>query len=274
MNNDTDTVKLQQSVDELKRQVDVLIASSTITRDISFDEQDAIREIVSDKIIDINWKDYFHFSTFFEGLEGWSDGGDTHSIAANRLFLKSNSTSGVAYASKRATYQNILSYDSESRFRTAFDVGITASLQEFSDIEAYAGTGTGATNISDNHIFDEGLAGAKHYGVYLNNATLYGVTSDGVNYTTTPLVTGVDSYDLFFVEIVHHPRERVVFYVSEPTNAITNPQVKPVHERGAISTTLPTGARTMIAEFAVKGDAEMDVGFVELIQERSSGVTK
>ena len=138
------------------------------------------------------------------------------------------------------------------------------------DIQSYVGTGVGITGT--NNIFETGLAGSNHYGIYIDGDKIYGISSNGTSYTTTLLRDGLKSFDLFFVEIIHIPNERVDFYISEPSSGVFGAEVKPTIFAGSISRDLPTGKRSYFAEFSVKnidgttGDKEMNAGFVEVIQ--------
>lgn len=243
-----------------------------ITRDISVEQQDAIREIVSDKIIDINWRDFFHYATLFDTLDSTEDSGA--SVTANRLFMSASGTGVIDYVRFRRIYQNLLSFDKESRFRTAFDVGSPSQTtgRPMQNTQAYLGTGSTGTSYSE--ILSNGLGSCSHYGFYVENDSLYGITSDGSGLYSTVFLTKVNVYDLFFIEALHFPRERVDFYVSEASNAVTDPEVKPVIYKGALTKTLPTGHRKAVYEFSIKdangatGDKDLDVGFFELIQRR------
>ncbi len=271
MSTDTDYAvkQLEKRIEELESKSGAI---QMIDRNSPDENKDGIRDIVYDSISDITWNNYFHYATFFDTLDSTEDSGAT--VSSNRLFMSANGTSTVDYTRFRRVYQNIFSFDKLSKFRTAFDVGGSSLTtgDDMVDVEAYLGTGSTGTGASD--IFTNGLADNNHYGFYVLDDKLYGITSDGSNYTTTVLVD-VNVYDLFFVEAVHLPGERVDFYVSEPSNAITNPVVKTPVYNTSISTTLPTGVRTAIYEFSVKnsdgatGDKDLDVGFLEILQKRN-----
>lgn len=246
--------------------------SDAFNRFITPTEKDQLFEVVSERAQELAWNNYFHYATFFDTLDSTEDSGA--SVVANRLFMSAGGTSTVAYTRFRRVYQNIFSFDKESRFRTAIDVGgpsLTTGAQ-MQNVEAYAGTGS--TGTGGSHIFDNGLDDNSHYGFYVQNNVLYGITSNGTNFSTTYLAD-VNVYDLFFLEAVHIPRERVDFYVSDATNAITNTEFKEPRFRASLTSTLPTGNRKAIYEFSVKnvngtsGDKDMDVGFLELLQSRT-----
>lgn len=266
--------EFQKRLDEIQSQVEKLaaaVSNSELDENSDTEKQDAVFEIVGDNIADISWDNYLHYTTFFDTLDSTEDSGA--SVSANRLFMSASGTSTVDYVRFRRVYQNIFSFELPSRFRTAFDVGSSSLTtgDPMQDIEAYIGTGS--TGTGSSHIFGNGLADNSHYGFYVLGSGLYGITSNGTNYTTTYL-GDVNVYDLFYVEAVHLPRERVDFYVSEAVSAITNTEVKQATYRGSITDTLPTGIRKAVYEFSVKnsdgasGSKDLDVGFLELLQLR------
>jgi hypothetical protein len=262
-------------ISELERKIDLVVTDNfRLTAPEANRNEDESNERLGSQLTEVVWNNYTSYTSFFESLDSTEDSGA--SVASNRLFLTASGTSTVSSSRLRRIYQNLFSFDRESRFRTAFDVG-GASLTTgtpMTDVEAYIGTGSKPDGAVGTSIFDVGLDFNDHYGFYIQNSNLYGITSDGTDYSTTLLRGNVNVYDLYFVEAVFFPNDRVDFYVSEPTSAISNTQIKFPSYKASLSTTLPSGARSPIYEFAVKnssggsGDKDLDVGFVEILQKK------
>ena len=259
---------------DLENRVAVLEESSHIDRSLGSTDKKVIEDSISDTILDIAWDKYFYYYTFFESLDGW-DGSATVSSVVTRLFLRTSTVqNNIAYARKRALYQNVLSYEFESRFRTSFDVAYSLGSGSLTTVKAYVGTGHSITG-GTGDIFSDGLASSSHYGFYMDDSTLYGICSNGSNYSTIQLATGCTNFGLRVVEARHYPGTKVSFFMSDETSSIFgDTDIKILKEVGSLSTTLPSGVRTAVAQFAVKNtngaaqDREMDVGFFEMAQVR------
>lgn len=250
-----------------------------LDRNLDNKSRDILQQEMGKRALDIAWDDFFYYFEAFTSLDGVGDNNGSSSVsvsvASSKLFVQSPSSGATAYAHKKTTFQNILSFDLESRFSSSFDVSYSLGSGEMTDVRAYVGTGVQITGGNDNIIAD-GLNVSDHYGFYLDDSNLYGVTSDGSSHTTTLLLDDVQHFDLFFVEARHFPNNKVVFYVSDPTPADGTIVVKPLKERGTITSTLPSGRRTSLWEATVKNDngaaqtREMDVGYFEIAQRRLS----
>lgn len=265
-----------QKLIELENRVVALEQTKGIDRNIGTLDKRVMENVISDSILDLTWNKYFYYYSFFESLDGW-DGSATVSSVITRLFLRtSTAQNNIAYARKRALYQNVLSFALESRLRTSFDVAYSLGSGALTTVEAYIGTGHSITG-GTGDIFTDGLASSSHYGFYMVNDILYGITSDGSNYTIKQLVSGCTNFGLRAVEARHYPGNKVSFYISDESSSVFGTtDIKTLVEVGSISTTLPTGFRTSIAQFAVKNtngsaqDREIDVGFLEVSQVRKN----
>ena len=275
---DPTTESLAKQVKELSRKVAALEVArnkpTQLDRNLDNQSRDILQQEMSERALDIVWNDYFYLYEIFNSLDGWADN-DTDanvlvSVSASRLFIETSASGAVGYAHKKITFQNTLSFNEESRFGSSFDIGSGLSVaQTIDNVQMYLGTGVQMTGGSDN-ILQDGLAASSHYGFYIDESTMYGVASDGTNYTQLALVTGIRHFDLFFVEARHYPGTKVTFYVSEPTSSISTIEPKPLIERGSISTTLPSGRRYSFAEASLKslssGTRNTDIGFFEIAQ--------
>lgn len=240
-----------------------------LTRFLPKEDKLELQILNEEQILDTVWNEYYYSHTFFESLDGWPNGGGgTKSVASNRLYMQSSGTT-TQYVKKKAIYQNVLSYETESRFRSSFSVDDSlADGEEVSSLALYIGTGHAITGGSNN-LLDDGLDAGTHYGFVLSGSTLYGVTSDGSAYTYVELMKDVKFGNLIGVEARFYPRDRVDFYTTDQFDGVT---VGPFFPRGSLSVTLPTGPRYAIAEFSfysTGGTRSMNVGFSEIAQKRT-----
>lgn len=238
-----------------------------MSRFLDKEQKSELGILMTEQILDTVWDDYFYYHTFFESLDGWPSGAGTISVSGNRLFMQTSGTD-VSYAKKKAIYQNVLSYDVESRFRSSFSVdSATENGAVVTLLAAYAGVGHAITGGSNN-LLSDGMGSGKHYGFLLDESTLYGITSDGTNFTTIRLLENVKFGSLIGVQALFYPRSRVEFYTTEQTTGAT---VGNLIRRGSISKTLPYGQRLAIGEFSVAstgGTRQMNVGFCEIANRR------
>lgn len=260
---------VDKRIDELETRLRALEAQPPfITRFMDDEQKQELQIIMEELISDTTWGTYFHYHTFFESLDGWPNQGSTVSVAVNRLYIDPNGTT-VGYAKKKAVLQNTLSYDEESRYRTSFTFSNALSDgQEMSGLLAYLGTGHAITGGSNN-LLDDGLAAGTHYGFYVDADVLYGVTSDGSNYTTLALMSGIKYGDAVAIEARYYPGERVDFYASDPQDGV---RVGAMTLRGTIGTTLPSGLRQGIGEFSLQdvtgtSGVVLNAGFCEVLQQ-------
>lgn len=128
-----------------------------------------------DKVMDLQWKGFFHYLTFFEPTDstgGWGSGADgTGSVTFS--FQSVNLTSGnvagnVTSIGKQPVYQNgLLDWSQEQKFRTAIYTGAPANLIVRCTI---------------------GVEGpGEHYGFKIENGFLYGTVGNGTTQSMVKL---------------------------------------------------------------------------------------
>ena len=161
-------------------------------------------------------------------------------------------TNVLSSIDKEPVYQNVLSFDMLSRFSSAFFVtGITY-------IEAFFGIG-----------FVNAGATSKHYGFYIEDATLKGTCANGTTQSTIDLMTistnsptTVDP--IYFCEAHFFPGSKIEFFVREDSGLLVG--------RGTLTTNLPSGAmyEWLSAMVTSRNNAEVDLrfSFMEYIQKR------
>lgn len=210
--------------------------------------KDIIEDIVSERIIDITWDDYFYFHSFPEAVDGWavSGGGASTGVSGAGVTLQTGAVAtNSASAGKLSLNQQVLTYDEIGRFRTTFETGSVADTT----INIGIGTPTSSNN---------------HYGFRVINDTLYGVTGNGSSETTRSLGT-IGANNAYTIEARLFPGQRVDFYVSDSDKA--NLQIK-----GSITTTLPTGLISSWLDLLIRTEAAsakfMYVNYMEYIQKR------
>lgn len=244
--------------------------------------KDQLAEVVGDSLLDIAWDKYYHYSTFFESDDGWSlsdsASGSVSGAYGGGFQLRTGAASGnESFIVKYPLYQNVLTYQKHSRFRTAFylnENGASTTQREKADnLFGYIGTGNGYVTASSG--LDDSVS---QFGFYIENDKIFGTSGDGVNLSSISLKEGVVYGDLYIIECRYFPGERVDFYLSEPVTAFfATPQPNisdftPVFA-GSISTTLPNqdANQTLIRYQIRTAEAnykEMQFTMFEYIQER------
>jgi hypothetical protein len=239
--------------------------ATQLDRNLDNQSKDIISQNISDRALDLAWSDYYYYSTFFDSLDGTDDSGSPIGFPGSGLFMSTSAAQGnVAYITKAASRNQVLTFDGESRFRTVLDIGYDSGVAgNVTSCVAYLGTG--ARTSTD--ILSDGLAANAHYGFYLGDSTLYGICSNGNSdhptsensYTALPLVENIKFTTSYAIEARHYPGIKVSFFVSEGDPLDGTVVYNPVKELGSISTNLPTGVRSFIYHFAVGNNSALGV---------------
>lgn len=263
--NKTKIEELTRDVEQIKRTVQNLesasrtqqIGSSPINRTIGTVDKKILEDTITDSIIDIVWNKYFYYNTYFESLDGWNlQDTSAGSSIVSRLgvhLVTGASTNDISSIDKEPVYQNVLSFDVESRFASAIFVNTVSA------IEAFVGVG-----------FVNNGATGEHYGFFIDDSTLYGTCANGTSQTTVALMTITTNHPttvdpIYFVEARFYPGSKVEFYVKTDYSGVF------IH-RGTITTNLPKGAMFEWLSAQVKttttSAAEIRFGNMEYIQRR------
>jgi len=217
--------------------------------------EEATDSYLKDKIFDLNWENYFYYQSFFESLDGWNLI-DTGSSSVSRLgvALQTGTTiNNESSIDKEPVYQNVLSFDEESIFSSAFFVTSVSQTEGF--------IGIGEVN--------NGATGS-HYGFFIDDDKLYGSCADGTTQTTLELFTISTNHPtsvdpIYFVEARFFPGEKIEFYVKVNYDSEFVLQ-------GTISTNIPTGAMFEWLGARVKttdtNASELRFGHMEYVQKR------
>lgn len=264
--------ELKQEIDELKDstnrkleelRLDILgiknsnpTDNNSVNRLLDNSSRQVIQDAISDNVLDIVWNDYFYYQTYFESLDGWNliDTSAGSSIVS-RLgvhLATGASTNDISSIDKEPVYQNVLSFDEESRFASSiFVTGVT-------NIEAFVGIG----------FVNNGATGA-HYGFFLSGSTLKGTCADGSTQSTVDLLTISSNHPttidpIYYVEARFYPGYKIEFFVSKDGGDLI--------QYGSLSSNIPSGNmyEWLSAEVKTKTTAsiEMRFGNMEYIQRR------
>lgn len=245
--------QLQMEVLELRE-----LPRGGITYPLDKVSQDVVERVTDnflvDKVMNVQWNDLFYWMTFFDSITGWFIGGTTaipvdatYQGIAMAVGATNNETSILH---KAPLYQNILSWAMQSRFRTG------VKMAQFNAAEFYAVVGS--LELADTQ---------THIGFKFLNSSLYGTVANGTAQTTVLLKSGLSNGDAYELEYRFFPKERVVFYMSDPNKSL-------VHEAGVITTNLPlpTGSADFLY-FRLKTLAAVSksasFSYVEYIQRRA-----
>ena len=193
---------LERKINDLAGRVNILESKpGFLDRNLDNLSKEIIEDVVSDRIIDIVWNDYFYYSTFFEGSAGYRidfSGSGSTVIAATHIAVKTGTTNAsTAYFQKRPANQKVLKWDKESRFRLQFDVS------EVTNQEVRMSVGDSSDGVTDSH-----------YGFFVDNAILKGTSSFNTTTETVTLLT-ITASTTYNLEAQYFPGNRVDFYVND-----------------------------------------------------------
>ena len=167
-----------------------------------------LTEKLPDRIFDLVWKKTFHYSTFFESIDGFTKtAGTTLTNDQYITFLTTNVSGNTQSLEKKPLYQGLITFSQKSYFRSdLYFVNNTAQT-----IYLIVGQKTGDA-----------------YGFKVINGTIYGVSRNGSNETTISLgsITAGDDMNL---EARYYPNDKVIFL----TDSV---------EKGSLTTNLPSPA--------------------------------
>lgn len=165
----------------------------------------ALQPVFEQALFDYLWKKTFHYSTFFESLDGFHYTGNS-SVDGNQLIVATDPRpQAAAEVFKQPEWQGILSFNERSAFRTAVTIHEPKNMQSYITV---------------------GLHGGNGYGFKIEDGALYGVTHDGTKETSVRLMT-VNNSSVYNLSARLEPKSEVAFYVND-------------RRLGAISSNLPT----------------------------------
>jgi hypothetical protein len=163
-----------------------------------------LQPVFEQALFDYLWKKTFHYTTFFESLEGFHRAGNA-SVDGNQLILSTGeSANSFAQVFKQPEWQGILSFGERSAFRTSVTINNPKEMTAYITV---------------------GLHGTNGYGFKIDNGTLYGVTHNDTTEEVvrlTPLNSGV-----YNISARLEPKSSVSFYVNDA-------------KLGSITKTIPT----------------------------------
>ncbi len=250
----TQSDKLIRDVSDLQRQVADLQVKVSDNKAFEGNSEKITDEFLRNKILDIFWKRIFHYFTYFESLDGsFQDLVGAASNISNNTgqaleFETDVHTNDYAALLKMPMAQNLLSFDSQSRFRT----GIIFSHKTKQEIFIHVG---------DNGMGYGSVLG--YYGFKVVDGILYGETNNYSSSTTLKLKT-IDTAVRYELEARYYPGERAMFFVDG-------------EEMGIITATLPLptigGINRDLFQIEIKttenATKAMTLSFLEYIQERN-----
>lgn len=200
-----------------------------------------VDEFLEDKIFDLIWKKTFHWTTFFESLDGFSTSG-TVTVDEDDVLLTTGASDGdSANIIKTPSWQGLITFSQQSYWRTAIEVSSVAAVTKY--------------------LIVGGLASGSYYGFKIVDDSLKGVSYDGSTEKTVDLLT--ISTSTYNIEARYLPRNKIIFLVESA-------------ERGVITENLPSPAdvaNAKLFEFKVTTNENvaksMQVSFFEYLQSRN-----
>lgn len=150
-------------------------------------------ELLSDKIFNIIWKKTFHWTTFFESLDGFFfNTGATQSTNGSYVQLATSAVlNNEVEVNKQPAYQGLITFSQKSYFRTSIDFLDTTNQT------IYLTVGNKDTT--------------SYYGFKVVGDQLYGVTFDGTTENSVLLKTITSG--IYNLGAKYSPSDKVVFSV-------------------------------------------------------------
>lgn len=179
---------LTEAVEKLQKQFE----DTQITRDLDFSQQDAIREIVSDRLPDTVWDDIFYVSQ----IEPWTSGTFTTgtTVGAAVQAGKQETSEGLLLNMSRASRMRSSMYFNNSPVGAVAYIGMTARPAD-----------AGSTTLSP----DGSLTGFK-----IVDGRVFGVNFLRGKEAVVDLGFDVTVQKGFILEVRYYPRDRSDFYVN------------------------------------------------------------
>lgn len=180
-----------------------------LDRNLDTQSKIIIEQTISDRILDIVWDDYFYYFSTFEGADGWDVTSEAVlPVQGSGMTLQTKAeVDDRSNAFKSVSFQRVMDFDNESRFRTLFYLDVDTVAQEYTlDYDAQSAnftvgaTLTGGTSNATAIIVADSDSGATGTltigaisGTFQNDETITddvtgSATSDGT-------VTAIDTID-------------------------------------------------------------------------------
>lgn len=261
-----DEIQIKKEIEELKREVQSLKTGRITDINPESINRNVFRQNLSRDIMDIVWDQYFYDFQWLGtvtavGSDSNADtmtvpgifssgtsGSGTLTISSDHITLSTGTTSSSATAIfKRPDIQNILSFNKEQRFRSAFEITSTSSQ------DGYVIIGKESSN--------------TYYGFHIDDGALKGICYDGTSSTEVTLISSLSTNTTYEVEARLYPGTKVEFFVAEEGGSPDT-----LLPRGAVSSNLPSGSNDNLYQLEIQNtaaaDKQLKVSFVEYIQLR------
>ena len=204
-----------------------------------------LNELLSDKVLDLLWKNTFHWLTFFESVDGFVQtivGTGTVAIDGNDVVLATSATTNDSVnLAKEPSWLGLATFSQRSFMRSAVVVN------SITNQEIYIKVGRNDT---------------QGYGFKIINANLYGTTHDGTTESTVLLQT-ISAATAYQLEARYLPSDKVVFFVDTV-------------EKGVLTVNLPSPVitandklMTLMVKTTTTAARNMQISYFEYLQKRN-----
>lgn len=207
--------------------------------------EEAMDEILPQKIFDAVWNDFFHYYTQFDSMEASTGDNTFENTGQASMTLDGWEVAVEADVTSASFMEKVqiptlggssvglnrnLSWGQPQRFRANFSFHDTTNSSSPEHISYIV---RGATPQSSyNH---------PYFGFKISDTTLYGVVYDGSSETTTELMP-VSNATAYIVEARYSPSDKVIFLVQ-------NNSTNQMEEKGVVSSGLPDPANSNTEAF-------------------------
>lgn len=250
--------ELETTIRDLTTRLDsvsnrTITSSDIINRDLDNKSKDIIQQVIEERLLDINWNNYFTFSTFFESLDGWDDlssAGSTVAISGDMVQLTTDAaTNDDAEVFKRVFIAEDFSFANDQRYKTSI------RFDSVSDIDCLAVVGDRLPGTT---------YGVSYYGFHVVNNSLKGISVFDSNTTEVVLQT-VAANTIYELE-ARLSKNRLTFYVNgvekgliTGTNVVGDIIGQTTDDRLSFTFRVATAANTA---------KEMDVSYLNFVMKK------
>lgn len=189
----TEQEQVDLRIQKLEDKITEISSLYKVDRYLNSDSQDQLRELIKERIQDIAWEDFIHFSSL--------DGPAVQTTSSAEKF-------DTATRQADTSSQKFLTSKAESRFRCHFYFNGTDSLNSTTYIGSF---GTATTDLSITSINQEEM---EYTALYIQNGEVYLKQKNSEKTVEKKVGIQISDDTTQTLEMRYYPRERVDFFLN------------------------------------------------------------
>lgn len=219
---------LEKEIEQLKRQ-------NTIDRFLPVEQQDAIAEIIKDRINDIVWEDILYVTYI------------TNQTASSNSTL---GNTGISFVSAPLFTDKVIRHDRTTRFKASVSIGTNTNARFY------------VTTIDDTYVFGDKKSAV---GFKLQSNVIYGV-SHAQGEESSVVIGEYEQNVGNILELRYFPRERVDFYINGEYRGSLSDNLPNTTSEGLSVIDYCTVTSETVSS---NNGGTIDVGYFEFMQKRT-----